>query len=61
MKRILALGMLLIILTSATAALAENAAVPDASFTLAGLDTTQYRTWSDHAFFSAMDELMSPV
>ena len=57
MKRILALGMLLIILTAAAAAPAENAAEPEVSFTLAGLDTTQYRTWSDHAFFAAMDEL----
>ena len=56
MKRILSIGLVMLILAGAVTVTAENTA-PEADLIIAGLDTTQYRSWSDHAFFAAMDEL----
>ncbi len=56
MKRILSIGLVMLFLAGAVTVTAENTA-PEADLIIAGLDTTQYRSWSDHAFFAAMDEL----
>ena len=55
MKRWIAWILLTVILTGA-AAFGEEAA-PGGSYTLAGLDETQYRSWGSNAFFANMEEL----
>ncbi len=55
MKRFIALILTLILLTGLQA-YAEQEQAPTA-FTLAGFDPTQYRSWSDNAFFDSMEEL----
>ncbi len=55
MKRWIAWILLAVILTGAAASGEE--AAKGGSYTLAGLDETQYRVWENNAFFANMEEL----
>ncbi len=57
LKRLITWFLLAAVLACAVPAAGEEAAAPGASYTLAGLDETQYREWTGNAFFTNMEEL----